>query len=145
MHHHFNDIVDRIPEPPKWWDTHGFPRYCDFAPRETANIYADELVLLEIACQGCGRLFTVCIAQSPLERIRLDTDTLRPTLAEHVASGAIHYGDPPNVDCCPAGATMNSVPVRVVEFWVRGSGHSWQRDPNLEVDIDTDWAHDERP
>ena len=40
-----------------------------------------------------------------------------PTLSERIRDMTIAYGDPPNIGCCPAGPTMNSVPRRVLEYW----------------------------
>ena len=34
------------------------------------------------------------------------------SLASRVADGTIHYGDPPNAECCASGPTMNSEPAR---------------------------------
>ena len=48
--------------------------------------------------------------------------------------GSFHYGDPPP-HCCPSGATMNSVPRAVLEFWRRdGEGVRWHRDQTHEVE-----------
>ena len=60
----------------------------------------------------------------------------------------LHYGDPPNSQCCAAGPTMNSEPHRVVEFWKRRSFNEtwkphellWERDHSLETDIRPDWV-----
>ena len=152
MKHHYHDIRDRIPIPPKWWDENGTPRYSEFAPDETADIYADECCLLLIHCQGCGRPYHVCLSQSPMKRINLaDNGQPYPTLAEIAAEGNLHYGDPPNMGCCAAGAVMNSVPIRVLEFWQRhrkrfdpATGknvlyHDWERVPELEIDMHADW------
>ena len=40
MHQHYKDILDRIAEPPVWFDEHGVPRFGDFSPRNLSNIYA---------------------------------------------------------------------------------------------------------
>lgn len=115
MNHHYADIRRRIAEPPKWWDENAVPRYCDFGPDAVANIYARQVVLAEIACQACGARFLVAFSQAHAY------DFLRgeqvPTLAEQVRGGTLHYGDPPNDGCCLSGPTMNSEPLRVVEFW----------------------------
>jgi hypothetical protein len=44
MLQHYEDILSRIAEPPRGFDEHGVPRYCDFAPHRIANIYAREIV-----------------------------------------------------------------------------------------------------
>ena len=41
----YSDILDKIPEPPQWWDEHRVPRYVEFAPHLVADIYADEAAL----------------------------------------------------------------------------------------------------
>ena len=134
MLNHYEDIRSRIDEPPKWWDENGVPRYCDFGPLEAANIYATEIMLLLIECQSCGRQFHVCMSSRKREPI---SGTGR--LASDIESNAIHYDDPPNVECCLAGPTMNSIPRRVVEFW-QVVGQIRVRVPNAEVEITCDWA-----
>lgn len=125
MNHAYPDIVHRLGAP-AWWDEHGVPRYCEFAPHATSNIYARQAVLMEIACQNCGTRFRACLTIGPLDELVTDVDTL-------------HYGDPPNTNCCPAGPTMNSVPLRVLEFWQRDAG-DWARRADLEQPIDCEWA-----
>jgi hypothetical protein len=154
MHQHYEDILSRIAEPPRWFDEEGVPRYCEFAPHRIANIYADECALLEIECQSCARAFVVALDggtanQRDLSRVR-GQETPWRTLAEIIRSHDIHYGDPPNVDCCGVGHTQNSTPRRVVEYWERIQethidpdsglrvirGHrGWQRDHSLEIEI----------
>jgi hypothetical protein len=63
MHTTYADILDRINEPPKWFDEHAVPRYCDFAPREVAYIYAQEAVLVLIHCQNCKAGFRVAFSE----------------------------------------------------------------------------------
>lgn len=137
MNHHYRDIIDKLGEP-LWWDEHAVPRYCGFSPREIAGVYASNCVLLLIECQDCGAPFPVCMADDPYST---------PTaLQEAVEADAIHYGDPPNTDCCAAGSTMNSVPRRVMEFWTRNAGFAmldglgWTRRPELEREIKCEWA-----
>lgn len=138
MHQHYADITSRIAEPPKWFDECATPRYCDFAPDEVANIYAREVVLAEIACQGCGALFLVAFSQTfPFD---FRTGKLVPSLADKVRDHSLHYGDPPNTGCCGAGPTMNSEPRRVVEFWRQAHALDWTRVPELEVPIRADWC-----
>jgi hypothetical protein len=55
-------------------------------------------------------------------------------LADIIRSHEIEYRDPPNVGCCHVGASMTSVPRRVVEYWRRDSS-DWQRDRSLEIGI----------
>jgi hypothetical protein len=136
MHLNYRDILSRIPEAPKWFDEHAVPRFVAFSPDEVADIYADEAVLAEIACQGCGRVFHVAFSSSPQSRMR--AAGVRP-LSEHVRDRTLHYGDPPNVDCCAAGSTMNSEPKRVLEYWKR-ERFEWERKPLFEVDIETEFV-----
>lgn len=108
---YYEDILEKMGEP-AWWNEHAVPRYVDFNPRELASIYACECVLMEIACQGCGRVFKVAMSLGPLDRDEWKNPYCFPP----------HYGDPPNVDCCPAGATMNSDHIRVLGRWVWKEG-----------------------
>lgn len=166
VHHHYDDIRERIDEGPKWFDEYAVPRYSDFTPDETANIYADEACLTLIECQGCGTEFQVAFSQNQMGRYRdarwgllisdkvpepseeqLATAMEESTLQALVTSGRLHYGDPPHTGCCAAGATMNSVPRRVLEFWVKERGErnfsEWVRKPELESrDLTPDWADD---
>jgi hypothetical protein len=115
MHNEYQDIVSRIAEPPTWYDEHGVPRWGAFTARGVANIYWEECALLLIACQNCRREFRVCISSGALDRLQ------HGPLADVVRDGSIHYGDPPNMGCCPAGPTMNCLDLKVLEFWRRDS------------------------
>lgn len=126
MHHHYSDITDKLGEP-TWWDENAVPRYCEFGPNRGANIYAAEIALLLIACQGCGQEFRVAMSTGSYE-----LTMGQPKLSDLVTSGRVHYGDPPNARCCPAGPTMNSEPLRVIEFWDR---RAESRVPELEGEI----------
>ena len=123
MKHHYHDIIEKL-GPPSWWDENGTPRYCLFAPKHSADIYAQQTALLLIECQSCGQEFAVCMSNGMLET----------TLAKQIDDHSIHYGDPPNAQCCSAGATMNSVPKRIIEFWYRPEA-VWQRVPEYEREI----------
>lgn len=136
MNHDYADIRERISEPICWWDESAVPRYRPFSPEETADIYADETVLMFVECQNCGTGFHVCLSVSMMGKARGRSD-----LADLIRTNEIHFGDPPNIDCCPSGPTMNSVPRRVIEYWSRRGGtREWQRDGSLEVAITCDWA-----
>lgn len=148
MNHDYRDIRDRIPDPPKWWDEHAVPRYCDFGPDEVANIYAGEVCLLQIACQECGTLYEVAMSSSNMDIVMGGmqlSDAVR--LSETSDLRAVHYGDPPR-GCpgrCSAGATMNSVPIKVLEFWRKQTpreGFGWERVSDLEIDVTPEWAED---
>lgn len=139
MHHHYSDILSRIPEPPHWWDEHAVPRWGPFAPDATANIYADEVALVEIACQNCGTRFRVAFTDSRggrmTRQIQRGGQVPELTLADVIRSGQLHYGDPPNAGCCPAGPTMNCDDLRVLEYW-RRPNWDWERDPSLELALE---------
>lgn len=131
MKHHYKDIRSRIKEEPKWWDENGVPRYCGFSPDETSNIYAREAVLLRIACQRCQQEFDVCLSCFTLKEFLDET----PSLKKRIEDESIHYGDPPNAGCCPAGPTMNSEPLRVLEYWHKVY-LEWERVHDLEVSLE---------
>ena len=92
MHSNYRDILDRINEEPSWYDENGTPRYGEFAPDMCPNIYAHSVVLLEIACQSCGRRFRVEMNEGPW-------------LPSDIPPKNWHYGDPPAHGC--VGDTMN--------------------------------------
>lgn len=119
----YKDIRDRIPEPPRWYDEYGVPRYCEFAPGETSNVYAGEAVYFEIACQACGHRFLVAETSGSGDR-----------LANAIRSGDLSYKDPPNIGCCPGGPTMMSETLRVLEYWRRdqSTNFAWRRDRAVE-------------
>lgn len=129
MKHHYRDITDRIGEPPKWWDEAGVPRYSEFKPDESADIYADQVALVLIRCQNCRREFQVCMSSKRYFDHRLH---------EQIMDHSLHYGDPPNYGCCPAGPTMNSEPIRVLEFWFNNPKLEWERHEPLEVALSPD-------
>lgn len=148
----YADITKRL-GPPLWWDAHGVPRYDEFQPDLGSEIYADEVVLLDIRCQSCGCQFTVSMnrtnafemVRAELRKRRLaDLDpalreklTVEPgrRLADRIRDGSIHYGDPPNLPCCPSGPTMNCEDWRVLQYWHRERAGDWQREPALEVPL----------
>jgi len=154
MHNDYEDIRSRIAEAPSWHDDNGVPRYGAFRPEAVPSIYADEAALVEIGCQACRTRFRVAFHTSQGDRLmaaamRRDTNPMAgPGLAEHIRGKTLHYGDPPNMGCCPAGPTMNSDPIRVLEYWRRGTwaeNHMrWVRDPSLELPLDAaeEYDHD---
>jgi hypothetical protein len=145
----YDDILSRIAEEPVWFDEHAVPRYCQFAPDKLANIYAHEAVLAEITCQVCKRVFRVAFSSANWNS---------GTIADAIRSQTLHYGDPPNVECC-GNADMNSEPRKVIEYWRRWdpkyiqrrggmdvisdpAASNWDRDHTLEIDIkhSPDWV-----
>ena len=101
--------------PPRWWNEDAAPRYVPFSPRALANIYAAECVLEEVACQGCEERFRVAMSQSAASKAMYGDWVFPP-----------HYGDPPNINCCAGGPTMNVEFIRVVEHW-KYVDHVWVR------------------
>lgn len=136
----YTDIISRIPEEPQWFDEFAVPRYCAFEPGEIADIYAYECALVLIECQSCERPFRVVVSMGATDLIRRGDKGLPPP--PWIDPKTVEYGDPPNVGCCPAGPTMNSVPKRVLEFWSRHQKMEWERLPQHEVEIDCEWMKD---
>lgn len=155
MNHHYKDIRNRIPEPPKWFDEQAVPRYDKFAPNQTADIYCDEVALVEIACQSCGTHFLVAISSQRTDYVLrlMERDEYKSLpskeaqnawfeglskspLADGIREKGIGYGDPPNVECCPSGPTMTSDAIRVCEYWHQ-ERMDWVRDAALEIPLDT--------
>jgi len=138
----YKDIKSRISEEPKWYDENGTPRYCEFHPDESPNIYADEVVLLDIACQACERRFDVEINWHALSvisggRPESPSEVLRKWL-RNARSGMcpLHYGDPP-IHGCATGNTMNCIDIAVKQFWKKESMKEWERVPELEVPLES--------
>lgn len=153
MNHYYGDIIDKLGEP-KWYDRLGYPRYCDFNPREVSNIYADLTVLAEVRCQGCGRIFTCAFSWSHFDFFdRIEYWKEQDIWKEIIQLGKIDrvidwekaakrflesppfYGDPPNHPDDPAGNTMSSETTRIIECWVQ-SDYEWVRRPELEIHYD---------
>jgi hypothetical protein len=107
MHASYDDIISRISAAPTWFDEYAVPRFCEFSPTHSVNISSDEVALAEIECQGCGRVFRVAFSQ---------VNVPSGTVAEAIVAKMLHYGDPPNVECCGTGPVTNSIPRRVLEY-----------------------------
>ncbi len=140
MHEYYSDIIDRLGEP-RWFDECACPRYCKFSPRRLSNIYADECCLVLIKCQDCGYEFKVAFSQSTMDKVRhimmFGKDKEMPTIADGIRDKTLHYGDPPNVECCAAGPTMNCDDVKVLEYWERKTDmFNWKRDKSLEIELE---------
>lgn len=116
-------------EKPLWFDEHGVPRFVPFAPGEVANIYAYEVMLQEIACQNCDKRFNVVLSRSSMDdalasvHAKTFNETYTPV---DWAAAPPHYGDPPNVDCCQVGPSMNVELIGVIEHW-RREQFMWSR------------------
>ncbi len=131
MHRCYSDILELTEKKPVWFDEQAVPRFCEFSPAEV-DVYAHECALVEIACQGCDHRFKVAIVA--------DTHDGDPSIANAIRANEVHYGDPPNIQCCAAGPTMSSMSVRVIEYWTRqGPGgvslDVWVRDRTLEIEL----------
>ncbi len=128
----YDDLYELTDKPPLWWDQNGTPRWKPFSPG-AMDIYADEALLMEVFCQQCRKSYMVGMCSFSLDA------GVSNYLLSQVRNGAIHYGDPPNTDCCSAGAAMNSVPIRVIEFFSRIGGE-WVRRIELERRLpETEW------
>jgi hypothetical protein len=125
MYIEYQDIRERIKERPLWW-LDGVPRYSPFSPGDV-GVYAQEAALVHTRCQACGQRYDVAVAFPG------NGWPLRDTLAW---SNDLDVGDPPNAcdrDC--GGASMGSMEVQILEFWVRDDGPlrlDWRRDPAFE-------------
>jgi len=129
MHRNYTDIIEAAaPLEPIWFDSNGVPRFKPFTPNMIPDIYANQVVLYEIACQNCGRKFLVSEETDSFHHIKI---------SDRIMTHKLHYGDPPNVDCCTSGPTMNCVDLRVVEFWMKDTEdwvtREWKRVPELEI------------
>ena len=120
MNNTYDDIRSRIPEPPTWWDENAVPRYGEFDHTKMADIYARTRALIRISCQNCGHQFDVARSWS------YDSPKVKD-------APFLHYGDPPNIQCCSSGPTMSSNSLRVLQLWQREVGHRWVRVPEMEV------------
>lgn len=128
----YKDIKDRIKDPILWFDCNGVPRYDDFKPDLSPNIYAEEVCLLKIRCQNCRQEFLVEMNWSKANLIFNEHST---SLSEWIKRGTIHYGDPPRHDD-HAGETMNCDDIEVVEFWSQSSDNwEWVRKKELEIKL----------
>jgi hypothetical protein len=135
----YRDIRSRIPEEPKWFDANGAPRYDVFHPDLVPDIYADTAVLYRIHCQSCGVVFQVAESSNMIKQF---TQRDGRTVETDVVEAQLHYGDPPAHGC--VGDTMNSIPLKVLQFWKRNKDHIWERDPQYEgLDLTPDWAKEE--
>lgn len=120
MHDSYRDIRGRIKDDPRWHDQNGVPRYDVFTPDQCPDIYAKTVVLLEIACQYCGKRFVVQMSYDIFARAAINPKNM-------------HYGDPPSHGC--VGDTMNCDDLAVLEVWHRDV-FDWERRQELEGAIE---------
>jgi len=121
MKQKYSDILSKISIQPLWWDANGVPRYEEFSHIMRSDAYADEVVLLKIACQSCAKEFDV--------EVSWERHNKRPSMSNEPKN--IWYGDPPNIGCCSVGPTMSSISLHVIQFWKRGA-EGWRRCPEFE-------------
>lgn len=136
----YNDIRDKIKQDPLWYDENGTPRYSKFHPDLSPNIYAEEIVLLEIACQYCHQKFLVemnfCRFDLVFSKNKKSFHELVSRFIKDKTTQALyvpfHYGDPPRHKCDGGGETMNCDDLGIKEFWVRKKC-KWQRIKKYEI------------
>lgn len=148
MNAYYQDIRSRIKEEPTWYDANGVPRYGPFNPDMSPNIYATEVILMEISCQDCSQKFLVEMNWSSMSQMfdrhaepffgRMKHWLNDKDKHEHFPP--IHYGDPPAHGC--VGDTMNCWDLRIVEFWQKGDYRNvgemfrWKRISEYEVELE---------
>ena len=109
------DIIN-VAGRPVWFDEAGVPRYVEFSPKLVTNIGAQEIALLKIRCQDCGRAFMVAKSWSKYDSVLLNG---KIGATPKITDGDFEYGDPPNVKCCSSGYTKSSETISVVELWLK--------------------------
>lgn len=135
----YYDILELTEKEPLWHDEHGVPRFAPFAPELVSDIYAEEVALLDLQCQSCGRHMQCAVSWSQLSAIADRQDPEKATLARRLRSGMADYGDPPcwhkgESQC--SGSTMTAIEYRVLQFWRRDKTTNWVRVTELEIDLD---------
>lgn len=119
----YSDILKRIPEEPKWYDMNGAPRYDDPRPSLSPYVYADKIAFILVKCQECEREFTVEVSWTELK-----PDSGKPMNA--IITSYLQYGDPPRHGGC-VGETMNSIPIKVLQFWELDQRGEWRLNEKL--------------
>lgn len=130
MHQIYKEILDAFDTPPLWFTEGGFPRWCEKHPANCDDIYADQVVFAVIGCQGCMKTFKVAFSSNKMARLMGE----QVCLLSQINNRSLHYGDPPNVQCCPAGPTMNSQLLLIEQVWERDLEklQTWQRLQDFE-------------
>jgi hypothetical protein len=107
-----------------WFDEGGVPRYVPFHPNRCALLGAEEALLAEVRCQGCGQPFLVALTWRDAGHYpQFQGLTLPPAdRLTKIGGNSLHYGDPPDIGCCDAGPTMGSDFHRIVQAWIRTAG-----------------------
>lgn len=138
MNESYEDIKSLTKRKPDWFDSNGVPRYAKFKPDMCPNIYAKEVLLLEIACQDCRQKFLVEYHDDSVfgrdeiaKRMRDWARRHRENRSEFIP---VHYGDPPVHGCI--GDTMNCDDIRIVEFWRQNDKTDWERVKKFEREFE---------
>lgn len=121
----YEDIRKRIKEEPKWFDTHGIPRYDKFHP-SMLSPYGKIAVLYLIECQSCNNGIIVADSYTDMDlfraKITKKNKKFNKWLREIIE--LINYGDPPRHNdvqdkYCHAGCAMSSNALKIIELWYR--------------------------
>lgn len=96
----------------------------------------DQVALIEIQCQGCGKHFLVEVQSDRIKRILFK----EPDLKELIKTKGLSYGDPPFHEGCDSGLTMTAIPLRVIEFWEYDWNKiEWKRNKEYEINVTPDY------
>lgn len=137
----YKDIKERIKDQILWFDENGVPRYAKFHPDLSPNIYAREVVLLEISCQYCHRRFDVEMSFGDFDRlnnIKSFKERLDSFIKNKEKIVPVHYGDPPIHECPGGGTTMNCDDLRIKQFWSRK--FEWRRLKKYEIELEKEYG-----
>lgn len=124
MNPDYTDIIAKAGTP-LWYDEYGVPRYIEFHPTRCAMLGAEEAFLVEIQCQGCGEAFLVALTWKDESRYWMGKELPPGNRLTTTGGNGLHYGDPPNSNCCPSGPTMSSDFHRIVQGWIRTATGAW--------------------
>ena len=125
MNRDYSDLLaGRVPT---WCDDNAVPRFVEFHPN-LCDVYARVVALIEIECQNCGKKFVVAREFTCPPSAVFEHDPV-------LLADRLHYGDPPNHGCI--GDSMNSIPKRCIEMWLRDP--EWHRVSEYEVELKPDW------
>lgn len=129
MKHDYRDIIDRA-GPPDYYDENGTPRYGQPTPADRPDIYADFVAVALVRCQNCGQQFRVMMSDNKVSmwRVLSEHSWTEAELPDypHGHEGFCCYGTPPRHGD-PAGNTMMSEPVAILEFWRQTRVGDWER------------------
>lgn len=135
MKSNYEDILSLTNKKPLWYDQNGCPRFVEFHPSLSPNIYASNVVLLEIACQACDHTFYVEMNCSTFDGDNFAERCWRFLKdKKYPMWSPLHYGDPPIHGC--VGDTENCNDLQILQFWKkdynRGLDDKWVRDTQYE-------------